>query len=71
MNETFMLSHMAFLYQFNHNNEPNYYYRISFTFFCSVIAAYIRRSTVSYGFYDKIFMLNAAFNRGRPILGGK
>ena len=65
-----MLSHMAFFYQFNsHHNEPNYYYRNSFTFFCSDFAAYIGRNTVSYGIYDKIFMLNAASNRGRPIRG--
>ena len=71
-NEIFMLSHMAFLYQFNsHHNESNYYYRISFTFFCSDFAAYIRRNTVSYGFYAKIFMLNAASHRGRPISGGE
>ena len=58
MNEIFMLSHMAFLYQFNsHHNEPNYYYRNSFVFFCSEFAAYIRRNRVSYGFYDKIFCL--------------
>ena len=72
MNEIFMLSHMAFLHQFNsHHNEPNYYYRISFTFFCSDFVAYIRRNTVSYGFYDNNFMLNAASNRGRPIFGGE
>ena len=70
MNEIFMLSHMAFLYQFNsHQNEPSSYYRISFTFFCSDFAAYIRRNTVSYGFLIKVFMLNAASNRGRPIRG--
>ena len=40
------------------------------SFFCSDFAAYIRKNAVSYGFQDKIFMLNAAFNRGRPIFGG-
>ena len=68
MNEIFILNHMAFLYQFNsHHNEPNYYCFISFTFFCSDFAADIPRNTVSYGFSDKTFMLNAASNRGRPI----
>ena len=61
-----MLSHMAFLYQFkSHHNEPMYYYRISFTFFCSEFAAYIRRNTVSYGFYDKIFMLNQGLPKNK------
>ena len=72
MNVSFMLNNMAFLYQSNsHHNELNYYYRISFSFFCSDFAAYIRWTTVSYGFYDKIFMLSAASNRGRHILGGE
>ena len=63
-----MLSHMAFLYQFNsHHNEPIYYYRMSFTFFCSEFAAYIRRNTVSYGFYDKIFMLNQGHRKNKSF----
>ena len=49
----------------------HYYYSNTFTVFCIDFAAYIRRNTVSYGFYDKFFMLNAASNRGRPIFGGE
>ena len=48
-----------------------YYYRISFTVFCSDFAAYIRRNTVSYGFHDKIFMPNAVPNWEWPIFRGK
>ena len=66
-------SHGVFLSHHNsHLNEPNFYYRTSITFFCSDFVAYIRRKTVGYGFYDTIFMLNAASNRGgRPIFEGE
>ena len=54
---------MAFFNQINsRQNEPSDYYRISFTFFCSDFAAYVRENTVSYGFYD---------NQGRPIFRGE
>ena len=49
MNELIFHAHMAFLNQINsRQNEPNDYYRISFTFFCSDFAAYVRRNTVIY-----------------------
>ena len=65
-----MHNHIAFLYQFN-SHRTKFLLPYFFTFFCSDFAAYIRRNTVSYGFYDEISMLNAAFNRGRPIFGGE
>ena len=39
-------------------------------FFRSDFAAYIRRNTVSFCFWDKTFMLDVASNRGWPIFGG-